>query len=153
MAKDDEKQDSGFTLEEILAEYGVDVSRWEEDGKAKEPPARTPPVDAGPDLPWPEAKHTPPPQNVVLFPGMTAPPDDEDEDEEEPDDGDEDTGDEDEEPEEHTPPPKEKPKKAPVTDKVLEFPEDDTPPLQAGLRHLKEKADAFSEQMFAEEGT
>lgn len=153
MAKDDEKQDSGFTLEEILAEYGVDVSRWEEDGKAKEPPARTPPVDVGPDLPWPEAKHTPPPQNVVLFPGMTAPPDDEDEDEEEPDDGDEDTGDEDEEPEEPAPPPKEKPKKAPVTDKVLEFPEDDTPPLQAGLRHLKEKADAFSEQMFAEEGT
>ena len=32
MAKDDEKQDSGFTLEEILAEYGVDVSRWGEDG-------------------------------------------------------------------------------------------------------------------------
>lgn len=152
MAKDDEKQDSGFTLEEILAEYGVDVSRWEEDGKSKEPPARTPTVDAGPDLPWPEAKRTPPPQNVVLFPGMTAPPDyeDEDEDEEEPDDGDEDTGGEDEEP---APPPKEKPKKAPVTDKVLEFPEDDTPPLQAGLRHLKEKADAFSEQMFAEEGT
>ena len=121
MAKDDEKQDSGFTLEEILAEYGVDVSRWEEDGKAKEPPARTPPVDAGPDLPWPEAKHTPPPQNVVLFPGMTAPPDDEDE-EEEPDDGEEDTGGGDEAPEEPAPPPREKPKKAPVTDKVLEFP-------------------------------
>ena len=30
MAKDDEKQDSGYTLEEILAEYGVDVSRWED---------------------------------------------------------------------------------------------------------------------------
>lgn len=150
MAKDDEKQDSGYTLEEILAEYGVDVSRWEEEDRA----AKDPPSDPGPDLPWPEARHTPPPQNVVLFPGMTAPPDDEDEDEEEgPDDGDEDTGDEDEEPEEHTPPPKEKPKKAPVTDKVLEFPEDDTPPLQAGLRHLKEKADAFSQQMFAEEGT
>ena len=151
MAKDDEKQDSGYTLEEILAEYGVDVSRWEEEDRA----AKDPPSDPGPDLPWPEAKRTPPPQNVVLFPGMTAPPDeDEDEDEEEgPDDGDEDAGGGDEAPEEPAPPPREKPKKAPVTDKVLEFPEDDTPPLQAGLRHLKEKADAFSQQMFAEEGT
>ena len=161
MAKDDEKQDSGFTLEEILAEYGVDVSRWEEDRPAdkgsKAPSAEAPAADAGPDLPWPEAKHTPPPKNVVLFPGMTVPPDDGGDDgddggEEEP----EDAGDE-EEPEQPAPPPKEKskekPKKAPVTDKVLEFPEDDTPPLQAGLRHLKEKADAFSEQMFAEEGT
>ena len=145
MAKDDEKQDSGYTLEEILAEYGVDVSRWEEEDRA----AKAPPSDPGPDLPWPEAKRTPPPQNVVLFPGMTAPPDEDGEDEEEPDGGG-DAGDEDEEP---APPPREKPKKAPVTDKVLEFPEDDTPPLQAGLRHLREKADAFSQQMFAEEGT
>ena len=145
MAKDDEKQDSGYTLEEILAEYGVDVSRWEEEDRA----AKAPTSDPGPDLPWPEARHTPPPQNVVLFPGMTAPPDEDGEDEEEPDGGG-DAGDEDEEP---APPPREKPKKAPVTDKVLEFPEDDTPPLQAGLRHLKEKADAFSQQMFAEEGT
>lgn len=157
MAKDDEKQDSGFTLEEILAEYGVDVSRWEEDRPAdkgsKAPSAEAPAADAGPDLPWPEAKHTPPPKNVVLFPGMTAPPDDGGDDGD--DGGEEEPGDagDEEEPEEPAPPPKEKPKKAPVTDKVLEFPEDDTPPLQAGLRHLKEKADAFSEQMFAEEGT
>ena len=149
MAKDDEKQDSGYTLEEILAEYGVDVSRWEEEDRA----AKAPTSDPGPDLPWPEARHTPPPQNVVLFPGMTAPPDEDEDEEEGPEDGDEDTGGEDEAPEEHAPPPREKPKKAPVTDKVLEFPEDDTPPLQAGLRHLKEKADAFSQQMFAEEGT
>ena len=60
MAKDDEKQDSGYTLEEILAEYGVDVSRWEEEDRA----AKDPPSDPGPDLPWPEARHTPPPQNV-----------------------------------------------------------------------------------------
>ena len=149
MAKDDEKQDSGYTLEEILAEYGVDVSRWEEEDRA----AKAPTSDPGPDLPWPEARRTPPPQNVVLFPGMTAPPDEDEDEEEGPEDGDEDTGGEDEAPEEHAPPPREKPKKAPVTDKVLEFPEDDTPPLQAGLRHLKEKADAFSQQMFAEEGT
>ena len=149
MAKDDEKQDSGYTLEEILAEYGVDVSRWEEEDRA----AKDPPSDPGPDLPWPEAKRTPPPQNVVLFPGMTAPPDEDEDEEEGPEDGDEDTGGGDEAPEEPAPPPREKPKKAPVTDKVLEFPEDDTPPLQAGLRHLKEKADAFSQQMFAEEGT
>ena len=51
MAKDDEKKDNGFTLEEILAEYGVDVSRWE----GEEPPAAKGAV-SGPDLPWPEAK-------------------------------------------------------------------------------------------------
>ena len=38
MAKDDEKKDNGFTLEEILAEYGVEVSRWE----GEEPPAEAP---------------------------------------------------------------------------------------------------------------
>ena len=88
MAKDDEKQDSGYTLEEILAEYGVDVSRWEEEDRA----AKDPPSDPGPDLPWPEAKRTPPPQNVVLFPGMTAPPDEDEDEEEGPDDGDGDAG-------------------------------------------------------------
>ena len=67
MAKDDEKKDNGFTLEEILAEYSVDVSRWE----GEEPPAAKGAV-SGPDLPWPEAKRTPPPKNVVLFPGMAA---------------------------------------------------------------------------------
>ena len=83
MAKDDEKQDSGFTLEEILAEYGVDVSRWEEEDRV----VKAPPPDPGPDLPWPEAKRTPPPKNVVLFPGASVSPDgaDEEEDEEEED--------------------------------------------------------------------
>lgn len=151
MAKDDEKQDSGFTLEEILAEYGVDVSRWEEEDRV----VKAPPPDPGPDLPWPEAKRTPPPKNVVLFPGASVSPDGVDEEE---DEGEEDEEDDGEEPEEETetppPPPVKKPRSVPGTDnKVLEFPEDDTPPLQAGLRHLKEKADAFSEQMFAEEGT
>lgn len=143
MAKDRDDEQQNFTLEEILAEYGVDVSRWEEDGKDK------PAADPGPDLPWPEAKHTPPPQNVVLFPGMTAPPE-----EDEADGGEEEDAPAAGEPEEEAPPPpRETPRKAPVTDKVLEFPEDDTPPLQAGLRHLREKADAFSDRMFAEEGT
>lgn len=149
MAKDDEKKDNGFTLEEILAEYGVDVSRWE----GEEPPAAKGAV-SGPDLPWPEAKRTPPPKNVVLFPGTAAEPKEEWEgeasDESDSDGAGESSGQE-SDAEEEAPPPK--PRKAPVTDKVLEFPEDDTPPLQAGLRHLKEKADAFSEQMFAEEGT
>ena len=149
MAKDDEKKDNGFTLEEILAEYGVDVSRWE----GEDPPAAKGAV-SGPDLPWPEAKRTPPPKNVVLFPGTAAEPKEEGEgeasDESDSDGAGESSGQE-SDAEEEAPPPK--PRKAPVTDKVLEFPEDDTPPLQAGLRHLKEKADAFSEQMFAEEGT
>ena len=127
----------------------MDVSRWE----GEEPPAAKGAV-SGPDLPWPEAKRTPPPKNVVLFPGTAAEPKEEGEgeasDESDSDGAGESSGQE-SDAEEEAPPPK--PRKAPVTDKVLEFPEDDTPPLQAGLRHLKEKADAFSEQMFAEEGT
>ena len=109
MAKDRDDEQQNFTLEEILAEYGVDVSRWEEDGKDK------PAADPGPDLPWPEAKHTPPPQNVVLFPGMTAPPE-----EDEADGGEEEDAPAAGEPEEEAPPPpRETPRKAPVTDKVL----------------------------------
>ena len=121
--RDDDKLDREYTLEEILAEYGGGE-----------------PSPAGPDLPWPEAKHVPPPQNVVPFPGpRQAPPPEEDEDEE---------------PEEAPPAPEPPPRRErpPAADKVLEFPEDDAPPLQAGLRHLREKADAYAQQMFSEEG-
>ena len=92
----------------------------------------------GPDLPWPEAHRGPPPPNVVPFPGGRRTPGPE----------------EPEVPEAEPPVPEQppRPQRPPVTDKVLEFPEDDTPPLQAGLRHLKEKADAYARQMFSEEG-
>lgn len=136
--KDDDKLNNEFSLEEILAEYGVEPQK-----------------PAGPDLPWPEARHTPPPQNVVLFPGTVLTPDGEEEPGEDGDDGLPPEPGEDLPPAEaaaEPPLPPLPPKKPPVTDKVLEFPEDDTPPLQAGIEHLKRKADAYAAQMFAEEG-
>lgn len=153
MAKDRDDElnsEQDFSLEEILAEFGS--------GQASAPPG-------GPDLPWPEARHTPPPQNVVPFPGAPQPPE------------------EDPEPEaegEPVPPPqappeappprpeggkragkREKPPEAPEKaqasrsedGKILLFPEDDTPPLQAGIEHLKRKADEYAQHMFEEEGS
>ena len=116
-----------FTLEEILAEFGSG------------------PKPSGPDLPWPEAKRRPPPpENVVPFP-TPAP--------EAPGGEDPDGPEEDAEEEEALPPPlRPKTGQPPASDKVLEFPEDDTPPLQAGIEHLKRKADAYAEQMFEQEG-
>ena len=131
--RDDELNSSPeFSLAEILAEFGGGGQRDDA------------PSAGGPDLPWPEARHAPPPQNVVPFPGMRAqdPPA-----EEAPSEGEE-------APEEELPPPPPpgKPKKPPVSEKVLEFPEDETPPLQAGIEHLKRKADAYAEKMFEDEG-
>lgn len=136
--RDDDKlnQDQDFTLEEILAEFG--------DGTPVPPPA-DPPQDPGPDLPWPEAKHTPKPKNVVHFP--TQPP----EEPEEVDPGEE----EPEPPEEEAPPQPPRPQtgQKPTADKVLSFPEEEPEsPLQAGIEHLKRKADAFSQEMFRDEG-
>ncbi|MFQ8758853.1 MAG: hypothetical protein ACLSAF_04780 [Intestinimonas sp.] len=59
--RDDELNSSPeFSLEEILAEFGGGGQRDDA------------PSAGGPDLPWPEARHAPPPQNVVPFPGMRA---------------------------------------------------------------------------------
>ena len=79
--RDDELNSGEFSLEEILAEFGG--------GTRPRPPA-----DDGPDLPWPEARHVPPPQNVVPFPGALRPEEgdgteEEPEDPEEPEDGEE----------------------------------------------------------------
>lgn len=147
--RDDELNSGEFSLEEILAEFGG--------GTRPRPPA-----DDGPDLPWPEARHVPPPQNVVPFPGALRPEEgdgteEEPEAPEEPEDGEEAP------PEEPPPPPpgpekKKKPEKRPKApaeeeDKILPFPEDDTPPLQAGIEHLKRKADEYAAHMFEEEGS
>ena len=146
--RDDELNSGEFSLEEILAEFGG--------GTRPRPPA-----DDGPDLPWPEARHVPPPQNVVPFPGALRPEEGDGteegpEDPEEPEDGEEAP------PEEPPPPPpgpekKKKPEKRPKApaeeDKILPFPEDDTPPLQAGIEHLKRKADEYAAHMFEEEGS
>lgn len=43
-------EDGGFSLDDILAEYGVKARRG-----AAHPPAPVAPEDDGPDLPWPEA--------------------------------------------------------------------------------------------------
>ncbi|NCB62137.1 MAG: hypothetical protein EOM52_00735 [Clostridia bacterium] len=117
--------DGKFSLESILMEY------------------RTGPRD-GPseDLPWVKPKSRKEPvQNVVQFPGASRPPDGED------DVDDEEEGVPEEAPGlfEETPP-------EPDPDKVVAFPEEESP-LQAGIGHLKRKADAYAETMFADEGT
>lgn len=136
--KDDDKLNRDFSLEEILAEYG--------DPKPLEPLPNA-------DLPWPKRPPKPPKYNVVYFPGMT-------QEEPEKEDDEEDSPAEEEEPPpgpakppggKHLAPPVGK-RELPPDQKVLEFPEDDTPPLQAGLVHLKRKADAYAERMFEDEG-
>lgn len=58
-------EDGGFSLDDILAEYGVKSPP----GRSAIPLRPSPPEDDGPDLPWPEA---PRPRrnrdNVVAFP-------------------------------------------------------------------------------------
>ena len=125
--KDDDKLNSDFSLEDILAEFG----------SPKPPP--------GPDLPWPQAKRTPPPENVVPFPGAPVEPEDEEEPEE-PEEAEEAA-------EEEVPPPPPPPKAPPSKEKVLSFPEEErSSPLHAGIEHLKRKTDDFAEKMFAQEG-
>ena len=77
--RDDERNRGECSLAEILAEFGG--------GTRPRPPA-----DDGPDLPWPEARHVPPPQNVVPPPGARpllagCGAEEEPEDPEEPEDG------------------------------------------------------------------
>ena len=68
-------EDGGFSLDDILAEYGVKSPP----GRSAIPLRPSPPADDGPDLPWPEA---PRPRrnrdNVVAFPGGGALPPEED---------------------------------------------------------------------------
>lgn len=139
--KDDDKLNNGFSLEEILTEFG--------DPKPLEPLPNA-------ELPWPERPRKPSKYNVVYFPGMT-----EEAQEEDPEEGEEPEADE---PEEETEEPPPKPpagkhlappvgkRELPPDQKILAFPEDDTPPLQAGLEHLKRKADKYAGHMFEEEG-
>ncbi len=127
--KEDDKlnNDFEFTLEEILAEFGS--------GLHAKPP--------GPDLPWPEAKRRPnPPENVVPFPGPGPEVDPPEADAPDPEETDPASG--------QAPP--SQTGQQPTEEKVLPFPEDDTPPLQAGLEHLKQKADTYAQQMFEQEG-
>ena len=114
--------DDKFSLESILMEY------------------RTGPRE-GPseDLPWvkPKAKNAPP-ANVVQFPGAARLPGDDEEDE-------------DAEETEEAPGLFDEPGEEPDPNKILEFPEEESP-LQAGIEHLKRKADAYAEKMFVDEG-
>ena len=81
-------EDGGFSLDDILAEYGVKSPP----GRSAIPLRPSPPEADGPDLPWPEA---PRPRrnrdNVVAFPGGGALPPEEDgpapQDESEPEKG------------------------------------------------------------------
>ena len=136
-------EDGGFSLDDILAEYGVKSPP----GRSAIPLRPSPPEDDGPDLPWPEA---PRPRrnrdNVVAFPGGGALPPEEDgpapQDESEPEKG-----------------PSEPEGEAPEADavldaeengdKVVEFPEEESP-LASFLKDISKKADDYADRMFEE---
>lgn len=136
-------EDGGFSLDDILAEYGVKSPP----GRSAIPLRPSSPEDDGPDLPWPEA---PRPRrnrdNVVAFPGGGALPPEEDgpapQDESEPEKG-----------------PSEPEGEAPEADavldaeengdKVVEFPEEESP-LASFLKDISKKADDYADRMFEE---
>ncbi len=142
MSKDQDNftPEEDYSLEDILAEFSEHPGREE---------TATPlPADSrgekeafseeGPDLPWPEVPRRS--HKKLDFPAPPPPETEEVEEAEEPE----------------TPHPK-------GEKKVLEFPgahtqeepetEEETPFLEDRLEQLKRKADAFADQMFAEEGT
>lgn len=135
----------GFTVDDILAEYGVSpkpADREEEGGESSEEE-----IDS-PDLPWPEAPRRPRNRdNVVAFPGGAAlqPEDEEDEgkDEEElpvPED----------ESFEHAPVEDEELEETePDEDKIIEFPEEESP-LESLIKDLKDRANDYADRMFEE---
>ena len=148
----------GFTLDEILSEYGAAP------GKAAPPtaPDQVPPQDSAQekppresgedlDLPWPQAPRRPHRKdNVVAFPGTASEqeaeedaPDAEPEEDQPPkeaefleEDGDG-YGEDEEEPSDFQ------------DDKVIEFPEEESP-LTSFIKDLKDRADNYADQMFEE---
>lgn len=131
----------GFTLDEILNEYGV-ATPPEQDEREQEAPSTDPPAqdqDAAPDLPWPEAPRRPRRRdNVVAFPGVRQ---DEQGQEEGP-----------APPEDRDGPSAQEPPKAEEQEdggKVISFPEEESP-LTSLLKDLKERADGYADRMFEE---
>ena len=62
-------EDGGFSLDDILAEYGVKSPP----GRSAIPLRPSPPEGDGPDLPWPEPPSRRNRDNVVAFPGRSSP--------------------------------------------------------------------------------
>lgn len=136
--KDNFIPEEEYRLEDILAEFS-DKGSDARPPDANEAPALPPEVEV--DLPWPEAPHRS--HRMVDFPAPHPP-----EEPEEP-----------EEPEPEPAPPE--PEPTPESGKVVTFPAGEAasqPPtadpslLEEGLGKLKEKADRFADQMFADEG-
>ena len=123
----------GFTLDDILSEYGVAPKPNPEELPQEEPEEL--------DLPWPEAPHRPhQTDNVVAFPGA-------DRSDEEGDAGaeeEEDFREDEEEPELFAEEDEEE-----DDDNIIEFPEEESA-LEALLKDLKERADNYADQMFEE---
>ena len=142
----------GFTLDEIMAEYGVPTPKPSEEKQPEESepeeapeqiqgggteqeeiPEETPEQETDSDLPWPEAPQRPRmTDNVVFFPGTTQ----EDlqaecEPEEQPEEVQEDR-----EPEE-------------LPDNQIPFPEEETP-LETLIKDLKGRANDYADRMFVE---
>ncbi len=135
-------EDGGFSLDDILAEYGVKSPP----GRSAIPLRPSPPEDDGPDLPWPEAP-VPVGTETTWWPSQgeelylrrrTAPPQDESEPEKGPS-----------EPEGR--PRRQTPSWMPKKngDKVVEFPEEESP-LASFLKDISKKADDYADRMFEE---
>lgn len=131
----------GFSLDDILSEYGVAPIKKPAGAEPAEEPVlaeqeTVPGLDE--DLPWPEAPRRPVQENkVVAFPGAESFADADGEDEEpvteqeEQDDVEEDLEEEDDE------------------DKIIEFPEEESA-FAALIKDLKDRANDYADQMFEE---
>ncbi len=125
----------GFTLDEILSEYGVEPQPPRQFPPEPEQPAQS----DSPDLPWPEApRRTRRRGNVVAFPGSAQP---------------EEPVAEESEPEGEVPPdPQEEDAEEgqpESEDKIIDFPEEESP-LTSLLKDLKAQADDYADRMFEE---
>ena len=135
-------EDGGFSLDDILAEYGVKARR----GAAPSPCARRPRRQTAPTCPGRRPRPRRNRDNVVAFPGEEPLPPEEDgpapQDESEPEKG-----------------PSEPEGEAPEADavldaeengdKVVEFPEEESP-LASFLKDISKKADDYADRMFEE---
>ena len=127
----------GFTLDEILSEYGVapQPPKQAPEGEAEQPEEEQ--AADSPDLPWPEAPRRPHRRdNVVAFPGGQSHEEEPEEEVEEPGDGQPD-------------PQEEEGEDVQPEDKVIDFPEEESP-LTSLLKDLKDKADDYADRMFEE---
>lgn len=139
-----------FTLDDILAEYGVAPSSHTPPSKQEEPPESPSSPKVEEDLPWPEPPHTHTGSvdNVVAFPGVNSDAD-EDPESDETEDASSDEAEEMDEAAEDSHAEEEKPsEKETEPSNILQFPPQPEPGLKGVFQKLRRKKDAFVDRMF-----